>query len=154
MASLTADNFRKNCLVQIDGSGEGRVLDKVLENGEVCYRVAVEGTDFVAVVAENRLSTIDDTTEPTLVEQTRGDVTVTESEADTPPGPVAVHGEQTKRPVSRFVAVEDTEVDAFNHGQENKRTLSKTVYDVRLLTQFLTEQGDNRALESIPAEEL
>ena len=54
----------------------------------------------------------------------------------------------------RFVPMTDSEVDNLIETEENANTKRKTLYDINFLKQFLTEHGERRSIEEIPAVEL
>ena len=54
----------------------------------------------------------------------------------------------------RFVPVIDGDVDKLIETEENGNTKRKTLYDINLIKQFLTEHGESRSIEKIPAVEL
>ena len=54
----------------------------------------------------------------------------------------------------RFVPVIDSDVDKLIETEENGNTKRKTLYDINLIKQFLTEHGESRSIEEIPAVEL
>ena len=53
-----------------------------------------------------------------------------------------------------FVPMTDSEVDNLIETEENANTKRKTLYDVNFVKQFLTEHGERRSIEEIPAVEL
>ena len=55
---------------------------------------------------------------------------------------------------SRFVPVSDLQVNKLIESEENTNTKRKTAYDMKLVNQFLQEQGESRQVENIPTEEL
>ena len=56
--------------------------------------------------------------------------------------------EQNERIDGRFVPMTDSEV------MENANTKRKTLYDINFVKQFLTEHGERRSIEEIPAVEI
>ena len=48
----------------------------------------------------------------------------------------------------------DSEVDNLIETEENANTKRKTLYDINFVKRFLTEQGERRSIEEIPAVEL
>ena len=55
---------------------------------------------------------------------------------------------------SRFQAVPDADVDKFNQDHENDNTQRKTLGHIKLLTQYLVQNGENRQIHEIPPLEL
>jgi hypothetical protein len=51
---------------------------------------------------------------------------------------------------SRFQAVYDADVDKFNQDYENDNTKRKTLGHIKLLTQYLVQNGENRQIHEIP----
>ena len=62
--------------------------------------------------------------------------------------------EQNERSDGRFVPVTDSDVDKLIETEENANTERKTLYNINLVKQVLTEHGENRSIEEIPAVEL
>ena len=62
--------------------------------------------------------------------------------------------EQNERIDGRFVPMTDSEVDNLIETEENANTKRKTLYDINFVKQFLTEHGERRGIEEIPAVEL
>ena len=62
--------------------------------------------------------------------------------------------EQNERTDGRFVPMTDSEVDNLIETEENANTKRKTLYDINFVKQFLTEHGERRSIEEIPAAEL
>ena len=62
--------------------------------------------------------------------------------------------EQNERIDGRFVPMTDSEVDNLIETEENANTKRKTLYDINFVKRFLTEQGERRSIEEIPAVEL
>ena len=48
----------------------------------------------------------------------------------------------------------DSEVDNLIETEENANTKRKTLYDINFVKQFLTEHGERRSIEEIPAVKL
>ena len=67
---------------------------------------------------------------------------------DTIPGP------STKSTPARFVKVTSSDVDQAIKSTENKSTMRKTAGHIKLLRQFMIENGDNREILSLSIEEL
>lgn len=55
---------------------------------------------------------------------------------------------------NRFVKVTDSMIDGYVQKQSNKRTLSKTYYDNRLLQKFLDAENETRPIQEIPPNQL
>ena len=62
--------------------------------------------------------------------------------------------EQNERIDGRFAPMTDSEVDNLIETEENANTKRKTLYDINFVKQFLTEHGERRGIEEIPAVEL
>ena len=62
--------------------------------------------------------------------------------------------EQNERIDGRFVPMTDSEVDNLIETEENANTKRKTLYNIFFVKQFLTEHGERRSIEEIPAVEL
>ena len=62
--------------------------------------------------------------------------------------------EQNERIDGRFVPMTDSEVNNLIETEENANTKRKTLYDINFFKQFLTEHGERRSIEEIPAVEL
>ena len=62
--------------------------------------------------------------------------------------------EQNEMIDERFVPMTDSEVDNLIETDENANTKRKTLYDINFFKQFLTEHGERRSIEEIPAVEL
>ncbi|CAH3142143.1 unnamed protein product [Porites evermanni] len=62
--------------------------------------------------------------------------------------------EQNERIHGRFVPMTDSEVDNLIDTEEFANTERKTLYDLNFVKQFLTEHGERRSIEEIPAVEL
>ena len=62
--------------------------------------------------------------------------------------------EQNEMIDGRFVPMTDSEVDNLIETEENANTKRKTLYDINFVKQFLTEHGERRSTEEIPAVEL
>ena len=60
---------------------------------------------------------------------------------------------QNERIDGRFVPMTDSEVDNLIETEENANTKRKTLYDINFVKQFLTEHGERRSIEEIPAVE-
>ena len=67
---------------------------------------------------------------------------------DTIPGP------STKSTPARFVKITSSDVDQAIKSTENKSTMRKTAGHIKLLRQFMIENGDNREILSLSIEEL
>ena len=104
--------------------GIGVVKSSKFEDDEFIYEVEIEGTGLSFPFASNRLQKVKK--------------------------PVAL---QTI-PKSRFVSIEEDDIDGFINDQENRNTLKKTLCDMKLLKSFLETQNENRRLETIPPSEL
>ena len=63
------------------------------------------------------------------------------------------HEEQNERIDGRFVPMADRGVDNLIETEENANTKRKTLYDINFVKQFLTEHGERRSIEEIPAVE-
>ena len=64
------------------------------------------------------------------------------------------YNEQNERIDGRFVPMKDSEVDNLIETEEFANTKRKTLYDLNFVKQFLTEHGERRTIEEIPAVEL
>ena len=62
--------------------------------------------------------------------------------------------EQNERIDGRFVPMTDSEVDNLIEMEENANTKRKTLFDINFVKQFLTEHGERRSTEEIPAVKL
>ena len=62
--------------------------------------------------------------------------------------------EQNERVDGRFVPMTDSEVDNLIETGENANTKRKTLYNINFVKQFLTEHGERRSIEEIPAVKL
>ena len=62
--------------------------------------------------------------------------------------------ERNERTDGRFVPVKDSDVDKLIETEENANTKRKTFHDIILVKQFLTDRGESRSIEEIPAVEL
>ena len=62
--------------------------------------------------------------------------------------------EQNEMIDGRFVPMTDSEVDNLIETEENANIKRKTLYDINFVKQFLTEHGERRSIEEIPAVEL
>ena len=62
--------------------------------------------------------------------------------------------ERNERIDGRFVPMTDSEVDNLIETEEFANTKRKTLYDLNFVKQFLTEHGERRSIEEIPAVEL
>ena len=112
-ASFTlANSFEMSDVVQIDGRGKGTILKKISSTAGDLYQVMLDGTEFTITVRGERLTHLE-----------------TESETENRPTP-----KQTNK---RFVEVQSEDISDFVNQQRNKNTLSKTFYDLKLLTSFL-----------------
>ena len=60
---------------------------------------------------------------------------------------------QNERTDRRFVPMTDSEVDNLIESEEFANTKRKTLYDLNFVKQFLTEHGERRSIEEIPAVE-
>ena len=108
-------------LVEIDGSGLGKIMSSDMSTGDFMYNVEIEGSEgFRVKLPEHRLTLL-----PKNAKQT-----------------------------TRFHNVSESEIDNFVHNQTNKNTLSKTIYDLKLLRKYLENIGEHRPIETIPAGEL
>ena len=134
-ASFTLANaFEMSDVVQIDGRGKGTVLKKISSTAGDLYQVMLDGTEFTITVRGERL--------------THFMHLETESETENRPIP-----KQTNK---RFVDVQSEDISDFVDQQRNKNTLSKTFYDLKLLTSFLHQESINehRPIYEIPPNEL
>ena len=62
--------------------------------------------------------------------------------------------EQNERIDGRFVPMTDSEVINLIKTEENAHTKRKTLYYINFVKQFLTEHGERRSIEEIPAVKL
>ena len=62
--------------------------------------------------------------------------------------------ELNERIDGRFVPMTDSEVDNLIETEENANTKRKTLYNIFFVKQFLTEHGERRSIEEIPAVKL
>ena len=129
-----ANAFEMSDVVQIDGRGKGTILKKISSTAGDLYQVMLDGTEFTITVRGERL--------------THFMHLETESETENRPTP-----KQTNK---RFVEVQSEDISDFVDQQRNKNTLSKTFYDLKLLTSFLHQESINehRPIYEIPPNEL
>ncbi|KAK3093435.1 hypothetical protein FSP39_015689 [Pinctada imbricata] len=116
MATMRHLPWPTGSLVEIDGSGLGKIMSSDMSTGDFMYEVEIDGTDFRVTLPEHRL---------TLLPKKK-----------------------------RFQNVDESEIDNFVHNQTNKNTLSKTMYDLKLLRNYLSSIGEQRSIEQIPVGEL
>ena len=134
-ASFTLANaFEMNDVVQIDGRGRGAVLKKISSTAGDLYQVMLDWTEFTITVRGEKL--------------THFMHLETENKTESRPTP-----KQTNK---RFVDVKSEGISDFVNQQRNKSTLSKTFFDLKLLSSFLHQESINehRPIYEIPPNEL
>ena len=62
--------------------------------------------------------------------------------------------EQNERIDGRFVPMTDSKVDNLIETEENATAKRKTLYNINFVKQFLTEHGERKSIEEIPAVKL
>ena len=129
-----ANHFELGAKVQIDGQGKGTVLKYISSTtGDLC-QVELDNTEFVITVRADRLT-------PFVEYETESE---TESKSRSNPN-------QDKTATNkRFANVQSEDIPEdipdFVNQQRNKNTLSKTFYDLKLLTSFLHQESINEAM--------
>lgn len=120
--AVNSQRFPVNTFVKIDGKGKGKVIRELQSTNGIKYAVLIDGVDFEAHLAPERLSPF----------------------------------EQTEDRRRRFVQFDIDDVDNFVNQQRNKNTLSKTLYDMKVLRQFMNtdEINETRDIQDIPPNEL
>ncbi|KAK3088308.1 hypothetical protein FSP39_017339 [Pinctada imbricata] len=116
MATMRHLPWPTGSIVEIDGSGLGKIMSSDMSTGDFMYEVEIDGTDYRVTLQEHRLTLLPKKT--------------------------------------RFQNVDESEIDNSVHNQTNKNTLSKTMYDLKLLRNYLYSIGDQRSIETIPVCEL
>lgn len=122
------ERYLPNTFVQIDGKGKAKVLKVTERRDGPMYTVQLDGIDFQADLPAHRVTSFIDNVEN--VPGTGND--------------------------SRFVHMNESEIDDFVTVQANKNTLSKTFYDNKLLRKFMDtpEINESRQIHEIPPQEL
>ena len=132
IAIMSVSELKVDSIVKIDNSGEGKIVSVSETASGTIYSVQIEGIDFVAKLTADRVSLVAKQTTAPPTGLTDGD-----ENAD-----------------CRFVVVADDDIDKFVEKQANKKTLSKTRYDVKLVETFFKREKEERSLQDIPPEVL
>ena len=131
----SAYDFELGNKVKIAGRRQGTVLKKISSATGDMYEVILDGTEFIITVRAERLTQFE---------------TESESESRSISNPTKTTTNK------RFVVVQSDDIPNFVNQQKNRNTLSKTFYDLKLLTSFLHQEtiNEHRPIYQIPPKEL
>ena len=66
----------------------------------------------------------------------------------------SLSNDNRRKASDRFVKLSEADVKSFSEEQDNVKTKSRTLYDLKLFKEFLTSEDERRELQEIPAAKL
>ena len=133
----SSNDISVNAKVSIDNKGLGIVKEIVHRGFDNFYLVKLVDIDFEVELPGERL-------------------TIVNNDAGNEDAGCQQTTEQTSRSTSRFNIVSENDVEEFNFQHTNRKTLTKTVSDLKILREFFNQPEINEArlIHEIPVSEL